>query len=79
MYAGLAAAGAKDNRRAEREFKSASALGGRDFSVALVYLGQLYLKLGEKQKAIDSLQRYLKDDPDGPNAALAKKMLAGLN
>ncbi|HBB97848.1 MAG TPA: hypothetical protein DC054_20900 [Blastocatellia bacterium] len=79
LYAGLAAAGAKDNQRAEREFKAASALGGRDFSVALVYLGQLYLKLGEKQKAIDSLQRYLKDDPDGPNASLAKKLLAGLN
>jgi tetratricopeptide (TPR) repeat protein len=79
LYAGLAAAGAKDNQRAEREFKSASDLGGRNFSVALIYLGQLYLKLGEKQKAIDSLQRYLKDDPDGPNAALAKNMLAGLN
>jgi len=79
LYAGLAAAGAKDNPRAEREFKSASDLGGRDFTVALVYLGQLYLKLGEKQKAIDSLQQYLKNDPDGPNASLARKMLADLN
>lgn len=78
LYAGLAAAGAKDNQRAEREFKSANDLGGRDFSMALVYLGQLYLKMGEKQKAIDSLQRYLKVDSDGPNASLVKKMLADL-
>ncbi len=79
LYAGLAAAGAKDNQRAEREFKSANQLGGRDFSAALVYLGQLYLKIGEKQKAIDSLERYLKDDPNGPNASLVKQMLARLN
>jgi len=79
LYAGMAASGAGDPARAEREFKSAADLGGREFSVALVYLGRIYMKQGERQNAIDSLERYLREDPDGPNAPVVRKMLADLS
>ncbi len=79
LYAGMAASGTNDSARAEREFKLAADLGGREFSVALVYLGRIYIKRGEKQLAIDSLERYLRIDPDGPNARIVKKMLADLS
>jgi Flp pilus assembly protein TadD len=78
LYAGLAAAGVNDDARAEREFRSAHDLGGRPFSVALVYLGRMYVKRGDKQNAVQVLQQYLKEDPAGPNAPLVKKMLADL-
>lgn len=38
LYAGMAAAGANDLTRAEREFKTAHELGGSAFAVSLVYL-----------------------------------------
>lgn len=79
LYAGMAASGTNDLGRAEREFKSAADLGGREFSVALVYLGRIFIKRGEKQNAKDSLERYLREDPNGPNAAVVKKMLADLS
>ena len=78
LYAGMTAAGIKDDARGERELKSAYDLGGRPFSVALVYLARLYVNRGDKQSAISSLQRYLQDDPSGSNAPLVKKMLADL-
>jgi len=78
LYAGMAANGLKDDARAERELKSAYDLGGRPFSVALVYLARVYLNRSDKQSAINSLQRYLQDDPSGSNAPLVKKMLADL-
>jgi tetratricopeptide (TPR) repeat protein len=78
LYAGLAASGANDPARAEREFKTAHDLGGSGFAVALVYLARLSLKQGHKQEAIDALQIYLREDPSGPNSAVAKKMLADL-
>ena len=79
LYEGMAAVGINDGARAERELKSAYDLGGRPFSVALVYLARVYVKRGDKQSAIDSLQRYLQDDPSGSNAPLVRKMLADLS
>ena len=78
LYAGVAAFGANDLARAKREFKTAHDLGGSSFAVALVYLARLELKQGHKQEAIDALQLYLREDPSGPNSAVAKKMLADL-
>jgi predicted Zn-dependent protease len=78
LYAGLAASGVNDDLRAERELKSAYDLGGRPFSVALVYLGKVYVKRGEKQSAINALERYLQEDPAGSNVPLVKKMLSDL-
>jgi tetratricopeptide (TPR) repeat protein len=78
LYAGMAAAGGNDAARAEREYKAAHNLGGNSFSVALLYLAQLEIKLGRKQDAVDALQLYLREDPSGANSAVAKKMLADL-
>jgi predicted Zn-dependent protease len=78
LYAGQAAAGIRDDARAERELTSAYDLGGRPFSVALVYLARVYVNRGDKQSAIKSLQQYLQDDPSGSNVPLVKKMLADL-
>ena len=78
LYAGMAASGANDQARAEREFKTAHELGGNAFAVALVYLARLSVKQGHKQDAIDALQLYLREDPAGANVTVAKKMLADL-
>src|SRR5262249_13101809 len=67
LYAGLAASGASDDVRAERELKAAYELGGRSFSVALVHLARVYVKRGAKEDAINTLQRYLQEDPSGSN------------
>jgi predicted Zn-dependent protease len=78
LYAGMAALGMNDAVRAEREFKTTHDLGGSSFAVALVYLARLDVKQGHKQQAIEALQLYLREDPSGPNSAVAKKMLADL-
>ena len=78
LYAGMAASGARDPARAEREFKTAHDLGGSSFAVALLYLARLDVKLGHKQEAVDALQIYLREEPSGPNTTVAKKMLADL-
>jgi tetratricopeptide (TPR) repeat protein len=78
LYAGMAASGANDLARAEREFKTAHDLGGSSFAVALVYLAKLDVRQGHKRQAIEALQLYLQEDPAGPNSAVAKKMLADL-
>jgi predicted Zn-dependent protease len=78
LYSGMAASGTNDLVRAAREFKTTHELGGSKFAVALVYLAKLDLKQGNKQEAIDALQLYLREDPSGPNSAMAKKMLADL-
>src|SRR6185436_12279437 len=78
LYAGMAALGANDTVRAEREFRTTHDLGGSSFAVALVYLARLDVKQGHKQAAIEALQLYLREDPSGPNSAVAKKMLADL-
>jgi predicted Zn-dependent protease len=78
LYAGMAALGTNDLVRAEREFKNTHDLGGSSFAVALVYLARLDVRQGHKQDAIAALQLYLREDPFGPNSAVAKKMLADL-
>jgi len=78
LYTGMAASGANDPVRAEREFKAAHDLGGSSFAVALVYLARLSVKQGHRQDAIDALQLYLREDPSGRNVTVAKKMLADL-
>jgi tetratricopeptide (TPR) repeat protein len=78
LYAGMAALGTNDLVRAEREFKTTHDLGGSNFAAALVYLARLQVKQGHKQEAIEALQLYLREDPSGPNSAIAKKMLADL-
>jgi tetratricopeptide (TPR) repeat protein len=78
LYAGMAALGANDAVRAAREFKTTHDLGGSSFAVALIYLARLDVKQGHQQEAIEALQLYLREDPSGPNSAVAKKMLADL-
>jgi tetratricopeptide (TPR) repeat protein len=75
LYAGQAFAAASDADRAEKEFKSAYTLGGRDYVVALFYLGNLYIDRGEREKAVQSFMAYLAAAPDAANAAEARKLV----
>jgi Flp pilus assembly protein TadD len=78
LYAGLACIGS-DTARAERELISAYDLGGPPYTVALVHLGLLYMKKGDRELALKAFQAYLRESPDGSNAAQVQKMIAILH
>jgi tetratricopeptide (TPR) repeat protein len=78
LYAGLACIGS-DPARAERELISAYDLGGPTYTVALVHLGLLYMKKGDRELALKAFQAYLRESPDGSNAAQVQKMIAILH
>lgn len=79
LYAGMAAAGVNNSDRAEKELKAAYDLGGHAYAVALVHLGRLYMKKGDRELALKSLETYLRESPDGANAAQVQKMIAVLH
>ena len=74
LYHGLALEGTNDLSGAERELKSAHDLGGPNYAVALFHLGQIYMNKGEREKARQAYENYLREAPNGPNAAEARKM-----
>jgi tetratricopeptide (TPR) repeat protein len=79
LYAGMACAGLNDMPRAEKELNAAYGLGGAPYAVALVHLGRLYLKRGDRELALKTFQTYLHESPDGANAAQVQKMIAILH
>jgi tetratricopeptide (TPR) repeat protein len=78
LYAGMACAGLNDTQRAEKELSAAYGLGGAPYAVALVHLGKLYLKRGDRELALKTFQTYLHESPDGPNAAQVQKLVSTL-
>ncbi len=79
LYAGMACVGLNDMERGEKELNAAFDLGGAAYSVALVHLGRLYVQKGDREMALKSFQSYLRESPDGANAAQVQKMIASLH
>jgi outer membrane protein assembly factor BamD (BamD/ComL family) len=53
-------------------------LGGNAYSVALLHLGKLYLKKGERELARKSFESYLRESPNAPDAAQIAKLIGTL-
>jgi tetratricopeptide (TPR) repeat protein len=78
LYNGLALKGSNAPDEAERELKMAHELGGPTYAVALFHLGQVYLDKGQRDLARKTLQSFLREAPNDPNAPDAKKLLEAL-
>ena len=78
LYLGLALKGIGDLEAAEPELKSAYASGGDAYTIALFYLGDLYLKRGDRMLARQAFELYLRQSPNGPYAAHARQLVSVL-
>lgn len=78
LYRGFAFEGLNDFDSAEKELKAAHALGGETYAVALFHLGQVYLNTGQRERARQMFESYLREAPNGSDAAEARKMLSVL-
>jgi len=78
LYAGLAQMGLGNLDGAEKELKAAYTLGGSTYSLALFHLGQVYMNRGEREKALQAFEGYLRDSPVATNADQVRKMIAML-
>lgn len=75
LYDGLARQGLKDLEGAERQLLLAHNLGGSQFALALFHLGQIYSDRGDRSRARDAFEEYLREQPNAPESAEARKML----
>jgi tetratricopeptide (TPR) repeat protein len=78
LYAGMAAVKLNDTVRGETELKAAHELGGTTYAIALLHLGQLYMKKGERAMAIQAFESYLRESPNADNAAQIEKLIGKL-
>lgn len=74
LYDGFARQGMKDIEGAERQLQLAYNLGGPPFATALFHLGQIYLDRGDRIRAREAIEQYLRDQPNGPDAPEARKL-----
>jgi Flp pilus assembly protein TadD len=75
FHRGMVQMALQNNEAAAKDLKTSYQLGGTAFSVALFYLGQLYLDLGQQREALESFSAFLKASPTSPKAAEAKRMV----
>ena len=78
LYHGLALAATSETEQAEKEFTTAYDLGGHDYAVSLFHLGQLYMDRGDRSRAREFFQRYLREAPNASNSAQVRKLIATL-
>ena len=78
LYAGMASINLDDTSRGEKELNAAYNLGGSAYAVALLHLGKLYMKRGEREMALKSFESYLRESPNAPEAAQVEKLIAML-
>jgi len=78
LYSGLALEGSGDLNGAEQELKIAHDLGGATYATALFHLGQIYVNRGERERGRKMLESYLREAPNGPDAAHARKTITVL-
>jgi Tfp pilus assembly protein PilF len=78
LYAGLDSVKLNNTSRGEIEFKAAYELGGTTYAIALLHLGRLYAKKGERAMAITALESYLREAPDAANVGQVKKLIGEL-
>src|SRR6185436_13183506 len=68
MYLGLTLYHLKNAVEAELELKAAIDASSNQLTIAHYYLGGLYWKLGEYNRAAEELEIYLRMTPDAPDA-----------
>lgn len=78
LYAGIDSVKLNDIVRGEKELKTAHELGGSSYAIALLHLGQLYMKKGERELAIQAFESYLLESPNAANAAQVQQMIGKL-
>lgn len=76
LYLGQALAALNDSPGAERELQTAYDLGGPVYAVALFRLGEVYLNMGDRQRALKTFQRYLSEAPNAANAPEARRLIS---
>ena len=78
LYAGIASVKLNDSARGEKELNAAYDLGGSVYAVALLHLGRLYMKRGEREMALKSFESYLRETPNAPDASQVEKLIGML-
>ncbi len=78
LFAGMASLQLNDMARGEKELNAAFDLGGSTYSVALLNLGRLYMKRGEREMALKSFEAYLRESPNAADAAQVQKLIGTL-
>ena len=78
MYAGIVSVKLNDTARGEKELRAAYDLGGNSYAIALLHLGQLFMKKGERELAIEAFESYLRELPNAANAAQVEKLIGKL-
>lgn len=78
LHLGMAFIGQNELDSAEKELKIAHQIGGSNYAIALFRLGEVHMNRGDRQKAIEMFEAYLRDAPDGANAVQARKLIAVL-
>jgi Flp pilus assembly protein TadD len=68
FYLGISYVGQKNIDAAEAEFQQAAKLGGDQMGSAHKYLGGILWQKGDKKRAADELETYLKLSPKAPDA-----------
>jgi len=63
---------------AEKELRRAVELDDRDLKEAYRYLGGLYRELGDRPRAVESLEKYLKLEPKARDAEAIRQIIAEL-
>ena len=78
LYAGIDSVKLNDTVRGEKELTAAHELGGTGYAIALLHLGQLYMKKGERELAIQAFESYLRESPNAANAAQVQQLIGKL-
>jgi tetratricopeptide (TPR) repeat protein len=78
FYLGQSLEGLEQFVPAIREFNTAHNLGGTVFAVALFHLGNVYLRLGDREQALTSFRKYVAEAPKGSYFAEAQRKIQGL-
>lgn len=68
MYLGVALIGLRRFGEAEQELLQSVKIGGPRLGLPHYYLGGIYWRTGDRDRAITSLERYLELTPNAPNA-----------
>ncbi|MCU1264002.1 MAG: repeat-containing protein [Acidobacteria bacterium] len=79
LYAGIVSLKLNDPDRGVKELTAAHDLGGINYGVALLQLGQFYMRKGDRALALKSFESYLHESPNAPDAAQIQKLIDTLH
>jgi tetratricopeptide (TPR) repeat protein len=78
LYLGITLISLQNYDEAEQELKRASTTGGDSISLAHYYLGGLYWRKEDYQRAVTELETYLRLAPNAPNAERVRETIKQL-